>query len=353
MTEKYFTQKLMQWHKKENQREMPWKGEKDPYKIWLSEVILQQTRVAQGWAYYNRFITQYPTIAHLAKAKDQEVFKLWEGLGYYNRCKNLLYTAREITKDRNGVFPDTYEDMLALKGVGPYTAAAIASFAYNLPYAVVDGNVFRVLSRYFCLHEAIDSAAGKKQFTALAAKVLAKKEAGVYNQAIMDFGATVCKPFSPLCNSCALQKECGAYREGKVNQLPVKEKTMLRKTRWFYYFIFEHQEKFLINHRTGKDIWQNLYEFYLLESDDQVKWDEAAVTTWLKDQIGLQKAWVADISAISVQQLTHQQIKGQFIRVQLNSVPAFLKPFSWYSLQGLQKLAFPKLITQYLAAFFR
>lgn len=351
MKGKYFTDTLMKWHKRSNQREMPWKGEKDPYKIWLSEVILQQTRVVQGWDYYNRFIEKYPTIGQLAKAKDREVFKLWEGLGYYNRCKNLLYTAREITKNRNGVFPDKYEDILALKGVGPYTAAAIASFAHNLPYAVVDGNVFRVLSRYFGLDEPIDSVAGKRLFTELGGKVLAKKEAGLYNQAIMDFGATVCKPFSPSCSTCDLQKKCAAYREGKVNQLPVKEKNLARRQRWFYYFLFEHEGKFLVTQRTGKDIWQNLYEFYLLETDEQVKWDEAKVRDWLTEQIGIRKAVVSGISPVFVQQLTHQQIKGQFIRVQLNTIPGFLKKHPWHTVKGLQKLAFPRFITQYREVF--
>lgn len=345
---KKFTEILLKWHKQHNTREMPWKGEKDPYKIWLSEVILQQTRVAQGWEYYNNFIKKYPAINRLAAAKDQEVFKLWEGLGYYNRCKNLLFTARQIVHDRNGIFPDQYEDILALKGVGPYTAAAIASFAYNLPYAVVDGNVFRVLSRFFGIEEAIDSAKGKNIFTELAAKVLAKKEAGLYNQAIMDFGATVCKPFAPACSICPLQKHCTAYCEGKVNQLPIKEKTLQRKHRWFYYFLFEFEGKILVNLRTGKDIWQNLYEFYLLETEEQVKWNEASVTAWLKEQIGIRKAMVKQISPITVQQLTHQQIKGQFIRVELKAIPPFLQKYSWQPATTLRKLPFPKFITGYL-----
>jgi len=331
---------------------MPWKGEADPYKIWLSEVILQQTRVAQGWQYYTRFIKKYPTISHLARAKDQEVFKLWEGLGYYNRCKNLLFTARQIVKEHKGVFPNQYEDILALKGVGPYTAAAIASFAYNLPYAVVDGNVFRVLSRFFGIREAIDSTKGKNLFSQLANKVLFKKEAGSYNQAIMDFGAVVCKPFSPICSSCPLQKHCVAFREGLVNQLPVKEKTLQRKHRWFYYFLFEHNHKLLVHKRTGKDIWQNLFEFYLLESEEAVVWDEKAVKGWLKEQIDIQKAAVVSISPSSVQQLTHQQIKGQFIKVQLNTVPAFLAKYQWQPVDSLRKLPFPKFITQHLENLF-
>jgi A/G-specific adenine glycosylase len=346
--EKKFTDTLMKWHKQHNTREMPWKGEKDPYKIWLSEVILQQTRVAQGWAYYTNFIRKYPTIHHLAKARDQEVFKLWEGLGYYNRCKNLLFTARQIVQDRKGIFPDQYEDLLALKGVGPYTAAAIGSFAYNLPYAVVDGNVFRVLSRFFGIDEAIDSARGKQLFTELAGKVLAKKEAGSYNQAIMDFGATVCKPFAPTCSSCPLQKYCTSYREGTVNQLPVKEKTLHRKHRWFYYFLFEFDGKLLVHQRIANDIWQNLFEFYLLETDEVVKWDAASVTAWLKEQIGIRKTVVKQVSPVMVQQLTHQQIKGQLIRVELSSIPPFLKKYRWEPVASLRKLPFPKFITAYL-----
>ena len=350
--EKQFTSILLKWHKHSNKREMPWKGERDPYKIWLSEVILQQTRVAQGWQYYTNFIKKYPTLGHLARARDQEVFKLWEGLGYYNRCKNLLFTARLIFKERKGIFPDQYDDILALKGVGPYTAAAIASFAFNLPYAVVDGNVFRVLSRFFGISVAIDSTKGKSLFTELAGQLLYKKNTGSYNQAIMDFGAVVCKPFSPICSTCPLQKHCVAFREGQVNLLPVKEKTVQRTHRWFYYFLFEHDHTLLVHKRTGKDIWQNLFEFYLLESEKAVIWDEKAVRGWLKEQTGIQKAIVSYISPPSVQQLTHQQIKGQFIRIQLSSVPPFLKKYRWQPVDKLRKLPFPKFITQHLESPF-
>ncbi len=346
--ENRFTRILMKWHTGQNTREMPWKGEKDPYKIWLSEVILQQTRVAQGWQYYNNFISKYPNIQKLAKAPDQEVFKLWEGLGYYNRCRNLLFTARQIVAEQKGIFPNQYEALLALKGVGPYTAAAIASFAYDLPYAVVDGNVFRVLSRFFGIEEPIDSTKGKQLFTALAGEMLDKKQPGQFNQAIMDFGAVVCKPFSPSCSSCPLQPYCVAFSEGKVNHLPVKEKTLHRKHRWFYYFLFEHNGKILVSQRTAKDIWQNLYEFYLLESDESVKWNEAEVIHWLQEQLGIDKAVVTGISPVSVQQLTHQQIKGQFIRVQLKTIPSFLKKYQWQPVTGLRKLPFPRFITQYL-----
>lgn len=338
----------MQWNKRRNTRQMPWKGEKEPYRIWLSEIILQQTRVEQGWNYYRNFLQAYPTVQSLAAAPDREVFKLWEGLGYYNRCRNLLHTARQIVSETDGVFPDSYEGLLALKGVGPYTAAAIASFAFDLPYAVVDGNVFRVLARYFGIGEAIDTTKGKQVFTALAEKVLDKKHPGSYNQAIMDFGATVCKPAAPHCAVCPMQPTCKAFQEGRVNQLPVKEKTLKRKTRWFYYFLFEVNGRICVHQRMGKDIWQELYEFYLFESENQLKWDAATVDEWLHDQLGIRDAKLHSISGPVVQQLTHQQIKGQFIRVRLNARPSFLRKYLWQSAASLRELPFPRLITAFL-----
>src|SRR5579875_495218 len=192
--QKTFVQELLKWNKEKNKRQMPWKGEKDAYKIWLSEIILQQTRVEQGLKYYENFIKAFPNVHFLAKAPEQKVFKLWEGLGYYSRCKNLIASAKFISKELNGVFPNDFESILQLKGVGNYTASAIASFAYNLPYAVLDGNVFRVLSRIFDIETPMDSAEGKKNFSELAQTILPKTKAGEYNQAIMDFGAVICKP---------------------------------------------------------------------------------------------------------------------------------------------------------------
>ena len=196
---------------------MPWKGEKDPYRIWLSEIILQQTRVEQGLSYYNNFIRTFPDIHKLAKAQDTTIFKLWEGLGYYTRCRNLIATARYISKELKGKFPSSYEDILALKGIGPYTAAAISSFAFNLPHAVVDGNVFRVLARIFGIDIPVDSAAGKNFFTILANELLDAKQPGLFNQAIMDFGAVQCKPAAPLCTTCVFKKTCAAFLQNKIN----------------------------------------------------------------------------------------------------------------------------------------
>jgi A/G-specific adenine glycosylase len=327
---------------------MPWKGEKDPYKIWLSEIILQQTRVEQGWNYYLNFIQKYPSVIDLANAKDEEAFKLWEGLGYYNRCKNLLFTARQIANRYQGNFPNDYETILSLKGIGPYTAAAIASFAFNLPHAVIDGNVFRVLSRVFGIHTPIDSIDGKKTFSILAEQILDIKSPGLYNQAIMDFGATVCKPLTPLCTKCAMKKICKAFKSGTVNELPVKEKTLLKKNRWMYYFLFEYDGRVLIHKRTNKDIWENLFEFYLIESADAVKWNDEEIKAFLQEQLDINRFQLQQVSELYKQQLTHQNIKGQFIRIKLLSIPKNLKNHQWILIDETQQLAFPKFINQYL-----
>src|SRR6202012_1293228 len=273
-----FTKILLKWHKGENSRKMPWKGEKDPYRIWLSEVILQQTRVEQGWAYYENFLTAFPTVHDLAIAPEQKVFKLWEGLGYYNRCRNLIATAKKIDSDYRGIFPSTYDEILALKGIGPYTAAAIASFAFNLPHAVVDGNVTRVLSRYFGITTPIDTTAGKKLYAELADSLLDKDQPDVYNQAIMDFGATVCLPRNPLCTTCVQNIDCQAWLHGWTGRLPVKEKSIQKKQRWFYYFIIEvGDDKVYIHQRTGKDIWEDLFEFVLREKDEPLYFDDKSI----------------------------------------------------------------------------
>ena len=339
----------MQWHTNENKRAMPWKGEKDPYKVWLSEIILQQTRVEQGWAYYEKFITKYPTITRLAKAKDEEVFKLWEGLGYYTRCKNLLYTARFIDKEYTGIFPDSYEKITALKGVGPYTAAAISSFCFNLPYAVVDGNVFRVLSRVFGITEPTDSNAGKKVFAQLADKVLNKKQPGLFNQAIMDFGATVCKPALPLCSQCALKEICFALKHSAVSNLPVKEKQLQKKLRWFSYFIIEAADKTLIRKRTLKGIWQNLFEYYLVETNANPAWNNESVAMVLSNQLEIYQFQIVKIINAKPQQLTHQFIKGYFIYIKLDAIPKELisNENQWLPLSVIKQLPFPSFINQH------
>lgn len=325
---------------------MPWKGEKNPYKIWLSEIILQQTRVEQGMDYYIRFINKYPTVKKLAAASDNEVFKLWEGLGYYSRCKNLLSAARMIAAEKKGKFPDTYESILELKGVGPYTAAAIASFAYDLPYAVVDGNVNRVLSRFFNIDFAIDSTKGKQFFNELAQEALDKRSSALYNQAIMDFGATVCKPQLPLCSNCLLKKNCLALKNGSVNALPVKEKKIAKKHRWFYYIVAEYGNKILVKKRLNKDIWQNLYEFVLIETESHLYPEQIYQTLAFKEfDNGNYK--ITHVSDSFKQQLTHQTIHAVFIHIKMSKkiIPDGME---FVNKQNLLNLAFPRLINGYM-----
>ncbi|MDQ6755625.1 MAG: A/G-specific adenine glycosylase, partial [Bacteroidota bacterium] len=307
-SKQFFTNELLRWNENGNTRKMPWKNEKDPYKIWISEIILQQTRVQQGLEYYNRFIKKYPTVKHIARANEREVFKLWEGLGYYTRCKNIIASAKYISEKLNGKFPDDYENILQLKGVGSYTASAIASFAYNLPRAVLDGNVFRVLSRYFGIKIPIDIAEGKIFYSNLAKELLDKKFPGVYNQSIMDFGATICKPL-PLCEICPLNVKCIAYLNDLINVLPLKIKKIIKKPRWFYYLVVEFNGKVYIRKRTEKDIWQNLYEFILIEMPKPITVEKLISSQNLNFLINNNYA-ITKTSSIYKQQLTHQTING-------------------------------------------
>ncbi len=348
--ENKFTTLLLKWNREQNTRKMPWKGEKDPYKIWLSEIILQQTRVEQGLNYYNNFIKTFPDVHKLAKAPDKKIFKLWEGLGYYTRCRNLIVTARYISKELNGKFPGTYEEIKALKGIGPYTAAAIGSFAFNLPHAVIDGNVFRVLARIFGINKPADSTDGKHFFTELANKLLDKKQPGLFNQAIMDFGAVVCKPAAPFCTKCIFKNNCIAFLNNKVNELPIKKKKNSIKKRWFYYLIMEYKNEIVIRQRKEKDIWLQLYEFPMIEavkeSDQKNILQQAEKKGWLE-----KKNYKAiAISRLIKQQLSHQLIVGQFIQIRINQKPALKNDWLWTTKNKIGKYAFPGIINQYLKA---
>ena len=346
-----FCDLLLKWDKKSNHRPMPWKGEKDPYKIWLSEIILQQTRVEQGWDYYERFVKQYPTIQKLAAAKDDAVFKLWEGLGYYNRCRNLLFTARHIVNVLDGNFPTDYEGLILLKGVGPYTAAAIASFAYNLPHAVVDGNVFRVFARYYGIHTPTDTKEGLQIFNAIAFENLAKNKAGIYNQALMDFGATVCKPMSPLCSSCMMQATCAAFNQNMVGQLPVKLKVIKKKKRYFDYFCFTVGDKWLIQKRSEGDIWANLFQFYLVEQEKQIAPNENYINDVILNQLSIDPESINAkwIHKTYQQQLTHQLLAVHFIHIELKSMPKVFEKGIWVTAGALHKYAYPKTINSFLS----
>jgi A/G-specific adenine glycosylase len=342
----FFTKALLKWNKYDNSRVMPWKNEKDPYKIWISEIILQQTRVNQGLTYYDRLISKYPDVKKLAKARESAVFKLWEGLGYYTRCKNIIASAKYIAGELKGKFPETYEDILQLKGIGSYTASAIASFAYNLPYAVLDGNVFRVLSRYFGIKIPVDDLKGKKYYNDLAYELLDKKVPGVYNQSIMDFGATVCKPV-PLCEICPLKSRCVAYLHSLQSVLPIKEKVIERKHRWLYYLVVSFRNKFYVRKRDGKDIWQNLYEFILIENFKPATVKKLESSAKFKEIFKVKSYKIENVSAVYRQQLTHQVINGQFIRIAINSSLG-LDNYQLITAEEIKNLPFPKFINTYL-----
>jgi A/G-specific adenine glycosylase len=344
---KSFTAGLLAWNEQENTRDLPWKGIRDPYRIWLSEIILQQTRVEQGGPYYEQFIRAYPTVQDLAAAPDEEVFRLWQGLGYYARCKNMLAAARQIVNEHGGRFPDTYEEIRQLKGVGPYTAAAIASFAFNLPHAVLDGNVFRVLSRYFGIHTPIDSTAGKKEFAALAQELLPIGHAAAYNQSIMDFGAVVCKPQQPLCPKCPLAANCIALRQSLVSQLPVKSKKLEIKKRYFHYIVLEYKNQVYIRKRTANDIWQNLHEFILLETPAPLDLPDLETTAGFRDALRRVPYTVNGVSGTFKQQLTHQTIYSRFVLLSAGKQPRLTDHMA-VPRDQLSRYAFPKTITSFL-----
>lgn len=343
---KFFTKELLRWNKYDNDRIMPWKYETDPYKIWISEIILQQTRVSQGLEYYNRFIKRFPTAESISLAPEHEVFKLWEGLGYYTRCKNIIATAKFISEELDEKFPTNYEDILKLKGVGSYTASAIASFAYNLPYAVLDGNVFRVLSRYFGITIPIDNTEGRQFFKGLAYELLDKKFPGIYNQSIMDFGATVCKPL-PLCEICPLKKRCVAYLQGIQSELPIKEKVIVRTTRWLYYLVIKYRNNYYVRKREEKDIWQNLYEFVLIETLKPETLKKLMLSKMFNSVFGDNQYTIERISEIYKHQLTHQTINGRFLSIVVKD-RLKLESYQLVSAARINKLPFPKFITSYL-----
>jgi A/G-specific adenine glycosylase len=336
--------KLISWYKR-NKRDLPWRDTKNPYNIWLSEIILQQTQVIQGTNYYLKFIKQYPLVSDLANAPEDEVMRLWQGLGYYSRARNLHAAAKDILVKHKGKFPNTYEDIKALKGIGDYTAAAIASFAFDLPYAVVDGNVYRVLSRLFNIHTPINSSAGKKEFQLLADELLNKKQPLLHNSAMMEFGALYCKTQNPKCSECVLQAHCLSFASKTTSNLPVRTKSLKIKSRYFHYFIFNYRNEVYINKRTDKDIWQNLYEFYLIETENPT-----SEKVMLKNKLllNLSKSFqVKKITTLKKHILSHQHIYATFYELEINSLlklPALIK----IKRKNLQDYGFPQLINKYL-----
>lgn len=330
---------------------MPWKNEKDPYKIWLSEIILQQTRVEQGLKYYESFVENFPTVTDLAIADEDTVLRLWQGLGYYSRARNLHAAAKYIMQEFDGKFPETYTDILKLKGVGSYTAAAIASFAYNLPHAVVDGNVYRVLARYFGIDTPIDSTKGKKQFEQLATELLPSKQAGIYNQAIMDFGALVCKPQQPECDTCPLKNNCTSYQQSSVDHLPVKQGKISIKERFFHYLVIRNENEVLIQKRTGQDIWKNLYQFPMIEAPEVLSVEELQQLPAFTETIDKFSVLKTTKQGSFTQKLTHRKIHGIFIELWVEDDLNTMESKDWKAAQwqNLDSFAFPKIVNCYLA----
>ena len=341
-----FTTLLLKWHKEENTREMPWKGEKNPYYIWLSEIILQQTRVEQGLPYFLRFKQKYPTVKHLANAKEDEVMKLWQGLGYYSRARNLHETAKNIQQNFKGNFPNTFDGLKKLKGVGDYTAAAIASFAFGERKAVVDGNVIRVLARVFGIETAFDTVDGKKKFAKLAQESIDEKNPEVYNQAIMDFGGVVCVPKNPKCEDCPFNKICVAKNSELIEQLPYREKRTKITNRYFNYLYIKSDKELVIQKRTGNDIWKNLYELPMIETAKPLK---KGIGETVAKYLGTKGFTIESASEEVVQLLSHRKINFRFIEVRLKDFKSFsMKNTQKVKLTALSKFAFPKTLHLYL-----
>lgn len=341
----WFSRQLLPWYR-ENHRALPWRETKDPYRIWLSEVILQQTRVDQGLGYWLRFTARWPSVATLAKAKEDEVLKMWQGLGYYSRARNLLAAARQVMQEHGGQFPGNHAELLRLKGVGDYTASAITSICFNQPEAVVDGNVYRVLARCFGIATPTDSTEGRKQFKALATELVDPKHPGDHNQAVMELGATVCVPRNPKCPECPLQAQCAASVTGNTDGLPVKQGKTKTRNRWFNYLHIDTRNGLYLQQRGAGDIWQGLFELPLIESTRPL--NARRLATLLENKFG--KGWRVVAGREQPRHvLSHQVIHAEFWKVvpPQNLVP----PNNWHTFKPAEmgKLAIPRLIERWMA----
>lgn len=342
-----FKKILIDWYSI-NKRELPWRETTNPYYIWLSEIILQQTQVKQGLPYYNAFVRQYPSVFDLARASEEDVLKLWQGLGYYSRARNLHTTAKHIAHNLNGVFPDNHTDLLKLKGIGDYTASAIASIAFNEVAAVVDGNVYRVLARYFGIDTPINSTLGIKEFKALASSLIDKEQPATYNQAIMEFGARQCKPKSPDCSLCPIKDGCVAVQKDMVGVLPVKLKKTKVTTKYFNFLVCIDKDKnILFEKRNKKGIWQNLYQFPLVESEKSLSIDEFHLLNLENTAL---KSTAFDYSLYNesdkIHKLSHQHLHTKFWIVEIAQLPK-----EAISVKTLKKYPSPVLISDFINEF--
>jgi A/G-specific adenine glycosylase len=341
---------LTHWYQS-NKRDLPWREIHDPYRIWISEIILQQTRVAQGFDYFVRFTQQFPDIKSLAMANEDEVLKCWQGLGYYSRARNLHAASKQIMENFNGEFPSSFNDILSLKGIGEYTAAAIASFAFKLPFAVVDGNVFRFLSRYFGVRTPIDSGAGKKEFSQLADALLNKQQPDEHNQAIMEFGALQCTPTNPDCDSCPLANSCFAKENNLIASLPVKENKTKVTHRYFHHFILLTDRGIFLNKRTQKDIWQNLYEFPLYESPRPMELPDIMQTKWFQSLIQQHTFQIEFQSPEIKHLLSHQTIHAIFYVLTINGQKPALPQFTHVAADELSRYPVSRLTEKFIKKF--
>ena len=345
-----FSRILIRWYHRHH-RDLPWRHTSDPYKIWLSEIILQQTRVVQGLPYYLRFVEQYPTVFDLAQADEQEVLRLWQGLGYYSRARNMHRTARQVVDEYSGGFPPTYALLLQLKGVGQYTAAAIASFAFGEVVPAVDGNVYRVLARIFGIKTDILSSSAKKEFTEVARQLIPADDPATFNQAMIEFGAIHCQPIAPDCLLCPFNAMCYAFQHGTQNKLPVKSKKAKVRDRYLNYLVLEKDGQLAMRQRTGKDVWQGLYDFYLVESPHSV--DEIAELTGHEPDVA---GWVKDASLELPQKtyvhlLSHQKLHVRFWRIRMNEVTGMgelPENFAFYGETEIEDLPKPILIDTFI-----
>lgn len=342
-----FTQLIYQWYSI-YKRTLPWRDTRDPYLIWISEIILQQTRVAQGMPYYYCFAERFPDVKALAEAPEDELMKLWEGLGYYSRARNLHFAAKTILKNYKGKFPADYESIRKLKGVGDYTAAAIASIAFGLPYAVVDGNVIRFLSRYFGIFMSAHTMEGKKMFMNLARQMLLESDPGMHNQAMMEFGALICTPKKPDCTNCPLNQSCSALLNGNIEDLPLKQKSIKKSTRYFLFILLESTTHILIEKRTHSDIWRNLFQLPLIESDHLYEDAEILTMPEIKSILTIKGTQLSAISPVYMHELTHRTILARFIRIFFNDISSIDEKLIRVNKEEIYKFAFPVLIKKYL-----